>query len=336
MLQLGELARQIGAELSGDPEQMVDRVEALRDATPGSVSFLANRAYARYLGDTRATAVILAPEDCANCPVASLTLTNPYLGYARAAAALNPQPPTPSGVHPSACISPGAEVDESAWIGPQAVVEEGARVAADAFVGPCCVISAGASVGIGSRLVANVTVGRRVQVGRRALLHPGVVLGADGFGIANDDGVWVKVPQLGSVRIGDDVEIGANTTVDRGALGDTVLEDGVKLDNQVQIAHNVVVGAHTAVAGCVAIAGSARIGRRCMIGGGAAIAGHLEIADDVYLTATSAVASSIAQAGVYSSGMPVQENRAWRKTVARLRQLDDIARRLKRLEKQIR
>ena len=216
-------------------------------------------------------------------------------------------------------------------MGACAVVQAGAEVGARAVIGPGCVLEENVVVGEDSRLAANVTLCRGVVLGRRVVLHPGVVIGADGFGIANDAGRWEKVPQLGGVRLGDDVEVGANTTVDRGALEDTVVEDGVKLDNLIQVGHNVRIGAHTAVAACVAIGGSARIGRRCTIGGAASLAGHLELADDVHLTATSAVPNSITEPGVYSSGMPVQENRAWRRSVIRLRQLDDMARSLKSL-----
>jgi UDP-3-O-[3-hydroxymyristoyl] glucosamine N-acyltransferase len=215
------------------------------------------------------------------------------------------------------------------------VVEEQARVGARSHIGPGCVISRGATIGDDCTLKANVTICHDVRIGDRALLHPGVVVGADGFGIANDGGVWVKVPQLGVVVIGDDVEIGANTTIDRGALADTVIEEGVKLDNLIQIGHNVRIGAHTAIAAGVAIGGSATIGKRCTIGGAASIAGHLEIADDVHLTATSAVPKSISEPGLYSSGMPIQDNRTWRRNVVRMRQLDEMAKRLKGLEKRL-
>jgi UDP-3-O-[3-hydroxymyristoyl] glucosamine N-acyltransferase len=248
---------------------------------------------------------------------------------------LNPERAFERGVHPSASVAKGATVHPEAYIGPHCSIANGAHIGARAYVGPGCVFEENATLGEDGRLVARVTLCKNVRVGKRAILHPGVVIGADGFGIANDDGVWVKVPQLGSVIIGDDVEIGANTTVDRGALEDTVLEHGVKLDNLIQVGHNVQIGAHTAVAACVAIGGSARIGKRCTIGGAASIAGHLEIADDVHLTATSAVPNSIKEAGVYSSGMPIQENKAWRKSVIRMRQLDEMARRLKAVEQRL-
>ncbi len=332
---LGELSERLGVKLRGDAGCRIERVATLQNAESGCVSFLANRRYQGFLRATRASAVILASEFLPQCNVNALISANPYLSYAKAAALLNPERTFKPGVHPSASVAKGAKVHPDAHIGPHCSVAHGAEIGARAYVGPGCVLEESAVLGEDGRLVAKVTLCKNVRVGKRVILHPGVVIGADGFGIANDDGVWVKVPQLGSVVIGDDVEIGANTTVDRGALEDTVLEDGVKLDNLIQIGHNVQIGAHTAVAACVAIGGSARIGKRCTIGGAASIAGHLEIADDVHLTATSAVPNSIKEAGVYSSGMPIQENKAWRKSVIRMRQLDEMARRLKAVEQRL-
>ncbi|MCP5151226.1 MAG: UDP-3-O-(3-hydroxymyristoyl)glucosamine N-acyltransferase [Chromatiales bacterium] len=329
---LAQVARIIGAELHGDPSVEVERVAPLGTAGVGCISFLHNRRYRRFLPETRATAVILEPEHLSACPTAALVTDNPYLGYARVATALAPAPQWPIGIDPSASVSPDAVIDPRAHVGARAVIGARTRIGAGVFVGPGCVIEHEVEIGEGCRLSASVTVCHGVTIGRRVLIHPGVVIGADGFGIARDGEVWVKVPQLGAVRIGDDVEIGANTTIDRGALEDTVIEEGVKLDNLIQIGHNVHIGAHTAIAACVAIGGSARIGRRCTIGGAASLAGHLEIADDVHLTATSAVPNSITEPGIYSSGMPVQENRAWRRNIIRLRQLDEMARRIKALE----
>ncbi len=332
-LTLGDLAARLGAELRGDPSTEVDRVATLSAATPGTVTFLANRRYRAFLKSTEASAVLVEAEFAEECPTAALITDNPYLGYARTATWLHPVPCGPAGVHPSAWVSDEAVVHPSAGIGPQSVVEAGARIGARARIGSSCVIGPDALVGEDTVLGANVTLCRQVSIGARGLVHPGAVIGADGFGIANDRGVWVKVPQVGGVVIGDDVEIGANTTIDRGALEDTVIEDGVKLDNLIQIGHNVQIGAHTAIAACVAIGGSARIGKRCTIGGAASLAGHLEIADDVHLTATSSVPNSIEEPGTYSSGMPVMENLAWRKMIIRMRQLESMARRLKRLER---
>ncbi len=331
-LSLGELARRVGAELRGDAQCRIERVATLQNAVPGDVSFLSNRRYRKYLADTRASAVILGPEDASACRTATLVMANPYVGYARAATLLNPAPAFAGGIHPSACVSERARVDATAWVGPHAVVAAGAQLAARVFVGPGCVLEEGVSLAEDCRLVANVTLCRHVRIGRRVLMHPGVVIGADGFGLANDEGVWVKIPQLGTVVIGDDVEIGANTTVDRGALDDTVIEEGVKLDNQIQVGHNVRIGAHTAVAGCVGIAGSTTIGRRCTIGGGVGIAGHIQIADDVHVGGRAVVYSSVPEPGVYASGMPLQDQSDWRRNYPRFRQLNEMMRRIKALE----
>ncbi len=334
-MKLAALAEGLGAKLHGDGDTEVSRVATLESARPGDISFLSNSRYRRQLAGTAASAVILSEEDAAECPVAALVMANPYLGYARAAAMLNPAPARTPGIHPTAAVHPGARIDPSACVDALAVVADGAVLDAGVYVGPGSVIGERATLGEHCELLARVTLCHDVVLGARVILHPGVVIGADGFGIANDDGVWVKIPQLGTVRLGDDVEVGANTTIDRGALEDTVIGEGVKIDNQVQIGHNVRVGAHTAIAGCAGIAGSARIGSRCTIGGAASISGHLEIADDVHLTATSGVSHSIREPGIYSSGMPVQENRVWRRNVVRMRQLDELWRRVKQLEERL-
>ncbi len=330
---LRELARRLGAELHGDGDCLIDSVATLHSARSGAISFLANPHYRRQLAETAASAVILSREALADCPVPALVADNPYAAYARAAALLNPAPPWQGGVHPSAVVDPVSHVHESAWIGPQSVVEAEAVVGENVYVGPGCIVGAGAVLGESTRLTARVTICHGVKIGRRVLIHPGAVIGSDGFGLAKDEGRWLKVPQLGSVRVGDDVEIGANTTVDRGALDDTVLEEGVKLDNLIQVAHNVFIGAHTAVAGCVGISGSARIGRHCMIAGGVGIVGHLQITDNVVITGMSMVTKSITEPGVYSSGLAAQPGDQFNRNYARFRRLDDIARRLQRLER---
>lgn len=332
---LAQLARHCGAELRGDPDTRVSGVATLQNAGPGDLTFLANPHYRRYLEKTQAAVVILAAEDAEACPTASLVIDNPYLAYARAAAKLMKARPSRRGVAASARVDPGAVIDDKAWVGPGAVVEAGAVIGRGAEIGPNCVVLEGARVGENSRLVANVTLCENVSIGRRCLLHPGVVIGADGFGIARDGGAWVKVPQLGSVRVSDDVEIGANTTVDRGALEDTLLEEGVKLDNQIQVGHNVRIGAHTAIAGCTAIAGSTAIGKRCMIAGGVGIAGHLELCDDVVITAMTLVTHSIREAGIYSGSLPMDKASAWRRNSVRFRQLDELARRLAATENKL-
>ncbi|MEJ2554126.1 MAG: UDP-3-O-(3-hydroxymyristoyl)glucosamine N-acyltransferase [Gammaproteobacteria bacterium] len=332
MKTLAQLAEHVGGRVDGDADCEIHGVATLQNARPGDISFLANPRYTKYLSSTAASAVIITEEYQSACPSNALVAADPYLSYARIAALLTPMPIMRQGRHPSAVVEDGSAVDPSAWIGPHSVIEEGVEIGSQVTVGPGCVIGKGSRIGTGSRLVANVTICHGSRIGKRVVLHPGVVIGSDGFGLANDGGRWVKVPQLGGVIIGDDVEIGANTTVDRGALDDTIIEDGVKLDNQIQVAHNVYIGAHTAIAGCTGIAGSARIGSRCTIGGGVGIVGHTEIADDVHITGMSFVAHSIRKPGVYSSGTPLEANREWRRNYARFHQLDDMARRLRRLE----
>jgi UDP-3-O-[3-hydroxymyristoyl] glucosamine N-acyltransferase len=332
-VRLGELAARFGCELRGDPAAVVERVATLQEATPGAVSFLANSRYRKHLPGTRATAVVLDAAAVQDCPTNSLVAVNPYATYARIAQVLYGEAPVIGGRHASAVVEPGASVDASAWIGPHAYVGETARIGAGASLGPGCVVLAGAEVGAGTRLVAQVTLAGRVRVGERCLLHPGVVIGADGFGHAPDSDGYVKIPQIGSVVIGDDVEIGANTTIDRGAIGDTVIEDGVKIDNQVQIGHNCRIGEHTVISGCVGISGSVTIGKRCMIGGMVGVVGHLQIADDVYLTGKTMVTHSIAKAGLYSGQLPFDEARRFRRNSARFQQLDELARRVRALER---
>ncbi|HHM04264.1 MAG TPA: UDP-3-O-(3-hydroxymyristoyl)glucosamine N-acyltransferase [Gammaproteobacteria bacterium] len=332
MPRLSELAQHLGGRVQGDGDCIVNKLATLENAGPGDISFLSNKRYARYLATTRASAVIVSDEHAAACTVNALIVPDPYLAYARLAVLLQPLPPGGAGCHPSAVIHPESEVHPQAFVAAHAVIEDGARLAAGVLVGPGCIVGRDSRIGQDSVLVARVTVCHGVSIGRRAVIHPGVVIGSDGFGLAKDGEGWLKIPQLGGVVIGDDVEIGANTTIDRGALDDTVIEDGVKLDNQIQVAHNVKIGAHTAIAGCTGIAGSARIGARCTIGGGVGIVGHTEIADDVHITGMSFVAHSIHQAGVYSSGTPLEPTRTWRRNYARFRHLDEMARRLRRVE----
>jgi UDP-3-O-[3-hydroxymyristoyl] glucosamine N-acyltransferase len=320
---LGELAVRFGLELRGDPAARVSSVATLAQARPGALAFLANSRYRRHLAGTAATAVILGPGDADQCPVAALVDSNPYRAYAQIAALLHPPAPAEAGIHASALVAADARVAASAAIGPFCVVAAGAELGERVQVAAGCTILAGARIGDDTRLMPQVTVYPAVRIGKRCLLHAGAVVGADGFGFAPDEGAWLKVPQVGGVRIGDDVEIGANTTVDRGAIGDTVLEDGVKLDNQIQVGHNVSIGAHTAIAACTGISGSTSIGRRCMIGGMVGFAGHLTIADDVSVTGCSLVSASIRESGSYSSGMPTVQTRAWRRMVAHLRRFGE-------------
>jgi UDP-3-O-[3-hydroxymyristoyl] glucosamine N-acyltransferase len=319
---LGELAVRFGLGLQGEPGLRVSRVATLSHAGSGALSFLANSRYRKQLDSTHATAVLLGPENAEGCPVAALIDPNPYLAYARIADLLHPPRRDAAGIHASAVVSGGARIAASATVGPLCVIEDEVEIGDRVFVGPGSVVQRGARIGADTHLIARVSVCAGVRIGQRCVLHPGAVVGADGFGFASDAGAWVKVPQVGSVQIGDDVEIGANTSIDRGAIDDTVVEHGVKLDNQIQVGHNVTIGAHTAIAGCVGISGSTTIGRRCMIGGGVGIAGHLTIADDVVVTGCSLVSASIKVPGSYSSGMPTVETRRWRRMVAHLRRLD--------------
>ncbi len=334
-MRLGELAVRFGLTLRGDPDATIDRVGTLAAAGPDALAFLANPLYRKYVATSRAGAIIVAPDNADGCPGNVLVSDNPYADYARIATELHPAPSRPPGVAPGAFVAPGVEVPASAHVGHGAVVEEDAQLGERVVIGPGCLVGRGVTLGDDCELVANVTLCQGVRLGHRVLVHPGAVIGSDGFGIARDGERWIKVPQVGSVQIGDDVEIGASTTIDRGAIDDTVLGDGVKLDNQIQVAHNVEIGDHTVIAACSGISGSTRIGKRCMIAGAVGFVGHLDIADDVIITGQTMVNRSIGEAGVYSSALPMDEAKRWRRNSARFRQLDDIAKRLKAVEKKL-
>ena len=323
-----ELAQRFGLELRGD-DRAVHGVGTLSNATPEQLSFLANPRYRSQLAETAAGVVVLRTDEADARDGTALLARDPYVAFAKIAALFERKSARDTGIHASAAVDTSAAVDPSAHVGPHVSIGARSRIGAGAVIGPGCVIGDDCEVGEGCELVARVTLVTRVRLGKRVLIHPGAVLGADGFGIAMDHGHWIKVPQLGGVIVGDDCEIGANTTIDRGALGDTVLEEDVRLDNQIQVGHNVRIGAHTAMAGCSAVAGSASIGRHCLVGGGAGILGHLEVCDRVVITAMSLVTHSIREPGEYSSGTPLMDNRSWRKSAARFKQLDDIARRCK-------
>lgn len=334
MIRLGELVARLGGELVGDGSIEVRRVASLEAAGAGDIAFFSNPKYRSQLAHSRASALILgaASRDLSALP--RIVATDPYLYFARVAQLLAPPECVPTGIHPSAVVasvlSPSVSVGAGAVVGRDVVLGEGV------VIGAGCVLGDGVRVGPRSRLHPRVTIYADCQLGCDAIVHSGVVIGSDGFGFARErDGAWVKIPQVGRVLIGDQVEIGANTTIDRGALDDTVIEDGVKLDNQIQIAHNVRIGAHTAVAGCVGIAGSTRIGARCMIGGQAGIIGHLLIADDVVISAGTLVSKSISRPGVYTASLPVQGHADWVKNFAHLRHLDRLADRIRALEQQL-
>ena len=322
------LAERFGLALRGDGATEVRGVATLARAQPDQLAFLANPRYRAQLAQTGAGVVVMREADAAGHGGTALLAADPYAAFAKIAALFEARPAPVPGIHPSAAIDPTASIDPAAQVGPFVSIGPRSTVAAGAVLGPGCAIGEDCVVGEGSELGASVTLVRRVRLGRRVLVHPGAVLGADGFGLAMDGGRWLKVPQLGGVVVGDDCEIGANTTIDRGALEDTVLEEDVRLDNQIQVGHNARIGAHTAMAGCSAVAGSATIGRYCLIGGGAGVLGHLEVCDRVVVTAMSLVTHSIREPGEYSSGTPLMDNRGWRKSAARFKQLDALARRL--------
>lgn len=330
---IGELAVRFGCELRGDPGVEVERVATLADADAQSVAFVANPRYRTQLAATRAAVVVLDEASAAGCPCAALISANPHATFARIAAVLHPAPAGTPGVHPSAVVAPGAQIDPTAHVAALCVIGASARIGARAYVGPQCLIEEGVQVGADVRLVGRVTLCRGVSIGERTVIQPGAVIGGDGFGFAQDAGRWLKVPQTGGVRIGPDVEIGSNTTIDRGAIEDTVIEEGAKLDNLIQIGHNVRIGAHTALAACVGVSGSTSIGRRCMIGGQVGIGGHLTICDDVMITGCTMVSHSVSRPGVYSGGIPLEEAHTWRRLVGRFKRLEALAVRLKSLER---
>ena len=331
-ISLGDLAERFDCELLGDPAIKVDRVATLGNAGSSSVTFLANPAYRSQLQDTGAAAVILAKDAAADCPVAALVTTNPYATYAKVATLLYPEPPVSAGFHPSAVVAASAQVADSASLGPNVVIGENCRIGAGVAIGAGSVIGDDCEIGDHSRLMANVTLVRRVRLGARCVVYPGAVLGAPGFGFARDTENWVHVPQVGRVLIGDDVDIGANTTVDCGAIEDTVIENGVKLDNMIQIGHNARIGEHTVMAAMVAIAGSATVGKRCMFGGKSGIVGHVSLCDDVIVQGKTMISKTINKPGVYSGSFPGDEVGRWRRYVARFRQLDKLFERVSVLE----
>nr|WP_095601658.1 UDP-3-O-(3-hydroxymyristoyl)glucosamine N-acyltransferase [Pseudomonas sp. PIC25] len=332
---LGDLAERLGATLRGAADKPISGLATLQEAGPGELSFLANPQYRKYLAQTQAAALLLTPADADGYEGDALLVANPYLAYAQLSHLFDRKPQAVPGVHPTAVIATDALVDASASIGAYAVIEAGARIAAGVTVGAHCFVGARSEIGEGGWLAPRVTLYHDVRIGKRVVIQSGAVIGGEGFGFANEKGVWQKIAQIGGVTIGDDVEIGANTTIDRGALADTRIGDGVKLDNQIMIAHNVQIGDHTAMAACVGISGSTKIGRHCMIAGGVGMVGHIEVCDNVFVTGMTMVTRSISEPGAYSSGTAMQPAAEWKKSVARIRQLDDMARRLQQLEKQL-
>ena len=332
-LTLEELAKQVGGEVNGDPSALINNVATLKNAIPGQITFYCLKSLRKYLPDTKATAVILKQDDVNECPVNAIIVDNPLLAYARVAGLLFPDTAEKAVVHPTAVIDAEATVDTTVSIGACTVIEKGAVIEKGCQIGSHCFIGENVSLKEDVKLHNNVSILKNCKVGDRTIIHPGAVIGADGFGNANDQGKWVKIPQLGAVIIGTDVEIGANTTIDCGAIENTVIGNGVRLDNLIQIAHNVEIGDHTAIAAMTAVAGSTIIGQYCMIGGTVAISGHLTIADHVTLTGRTTVLQSIKESGVYSSCAPLVENSKWHKNYMQMKKIDDLAKRVKQLEK---
>ncbi|MDH3947429.1 MAG: UDP-3-O-(3-hydroxymyristoyl)glucosamine N-acyltransferase [Gammaproteobacteria bacterium] len=330
---LKQLADVIDGVVDGDATIEIDSINTPAEALSGQITFLSDSRYKKELQNTSASAVILRQEDRAACPVTALIVSNPYAAYAEVANLLYPAQREIAGIHPTAVVDDSCEIAADVWIGPHCVIGRDVRIESGCQIGPGCLIEHNAQIGADSVLIGNVAIMHHCAIGQRVLAHPGAVVGSDGFGQANDNGRWIKIPQVGRAIIGDDVEIGANTTIDRGSIGDTVVEEGVKLDNLIHIAHNVRVGAHTVMAAGTGIAGSTTIGRNCMIGGSVGISGHLSIADNVTLTGRTTVLQSVKESGVYSSGTPVETNRQWHKNYTRFKQLDEMAKRIKNLEK---
>jgi UDP-3-O-[3-hydroxymyristoyl] glucosamine N-acyltransferase len=330
---LGELADLLEVSVRGDPQLLINGLATLRNAKAGHLSFLSNPRYVSQVADCKASALIIHPSQADASPCACLLSQNPYVTYARASQLFDSAPQAQVGIHSSASVDSAAILGEGVSVGANAVVAAGAEVGAGTVVGAGCSIGRNARIGNNCTLFPNVTVYHEVQIGDRCILHASVVIGADGFGFAFDGRKSVKIAQLGTVRIADDVEIGAGSTIDRGALDDTVIEQGVKIDNQVQIGHNCVIGAHTVICGCTAIAGSTRLGNYCTIGGAVGIVGHLTIADKVIISAMSLVSQSISKPGIYSSGTGLMPSAEWKKNIVRFGQLNDMSRRLRDLER---
>ncbi len=332
---LSDFVALFGGRVLGDADTQISQIATLAHATSGQIAFLANAKYRKQLDASQASALILSEADANASTLPRIVCANPYSYFAKLSAHLNPLPACVPGIHPSAVIGRNTKISPQAEIAALVMIGDGVSIGAGSVVMAGCVIDAHASIGEHTRLYPRVTIYHHCVVGSRVILHAGAVIGADGFGIAMEEGRWLKIPQIGRAVIGDDVEIGANTTIDRGALEDTVIEEGVKMDNQIQIAHNVRIGAHTAIAGCVGIAGSTTIGQYCRIGGSAGILGHLQIADHVEIASFTLVGKSISEAGSYAGIYPFSKSDEWRSNAVHVRHLDSLVKRVKKLEKEI-
>ncbi|HGS5737387.1 UDP-3-O-(3-hydroxymyristoyl)glucosamine N-acyltransferase [Vibrio parahaemolyticus] len=334
-LTLAELATITGGELFGDESLVVGRVAPMDKAQEGDVTFLSNPKYAKHLSECKATVVMVKAEHKDQCAGSALVVADPYVAFARVVQAMDTTPKPAEDIAPSAVIASDVKMGENVAIGANAVIETGVELGDNVVIGAGCFIGKNAKLGNNTKLWANVTIYHEVSLGDDCLVQSGTVIGSDGFGYANDKGEWIKIPQLGSVRIGNRVEIGACTTIDRGALEDTIIEDNVILDNQLQIAHNVQIGYGTVMPGGTIVAGSTKIGKYCQIGGASVLNGHITIADGVAITGMGMVMRSIEEKGLYSSGIPLQTNREWRKTATRVHRIDEMNKRLKAVEKQL-
>ncbi|EHJ9988093.1 TPA: UDP-3-O-(3-hydroxymyristoyl)glucosamine N-acyltransferase [Vibrio parahaemolyticus] len=334
-LTLAELATITGGELFGDESLVVGRVAPMDKAQEGDVTFLSNQKYAKHLSECKATVVMVKAEHKDQCAGNALVVADPYVAFARVVQAMDTTPKPAEDIAPSAVIASDVKMGENVAIGANAVIETGVELGDNVVIGAGCFIGKNAKLGNNTKLWANVTIYHEVSLGDDCLVQSGTVIGSDGFGYANDKGEWIKIPQLGSVRIGNRVEIGACTTIDRGALEDTIIEDNVILDNQLQIAHNVQIGYGTVMPGGTIVAGSTKIGKYCQIGGASVLNGHITIADGVAITGMGMVMRSIEEKGLYSSGIPLQTNREWRKTATRVHRIDEMNKRLKAVEKQL-
>lgn len=331
-ISVGELAVQFGCELVGDPAATVSRISTLSNADSESLSFFANTAYREQLRQTTAAAVLVRPDDAGDCPVNALLAEDPYLAYAKIANVLYPFPDLDAGVHKSAVIASTASLSESGQVSANVFIDTDCVVGERVFIGPGVVLGPRCTIGNDTRLLANATLVQDVTIGERCIVHPGAVLGSDGFGNAKSDGGWVKVPQVGGVLIGSDVEIGANTTIDRGAIDDTIIGNGVRLDNLIQIAHNVIIGDHTAMAAFTGVSGSTIIGKRCMFGGQSGIVGHINICDDVVVGGATMISKDVSEPGFYTASFPAEKDRDWKRRVARFRRMDELVKRVRALE----
>jgi UDP-3-O-[3-hydroxymyristoyl] glucosamine N-acyltransferase len=332
---LEQLAKHIDAKLHGDGTLPITGIASMKGAVPGQITFLADKKFQSNLSECKASAVVMTEDSLKYWHGAALIVNNPYLAYAKLAQYLDTTPNPAKDIAPSAVIDSSAKLGNNVSIGANAVIESNVILADNCIIGPGCFIGKNTKIGAGTKLWANVSVYHNCIIGENCLIQSGTVIGADGFGYANDKGKWIKIPQLGRVVIGNNVEIGASTTIDRGALDDTIIGNGVIIDNQCQIAHNDIIGDHTAVAGGVIMAGSLKIGRHCLIGGASVINGHMEICDQVTVTGMGMVMRPITEPGVYSSGIPLQQNKVWRKTASLVLHIDEMNKRLKALEKKL-